>query len=396
MKVRIKLALVLLTVFLVCFGFFASPLKAGEEEDKLNDLNKKIQEYESKISELQGEQKTLASTIGYLDSKIGLAQTQILATEQELKILTEEINQLSAKIGILDNSLADVSEILSSRIQETYKRGLVDPIHYLFTSSGLGEAMSRLKYLKIVQLHDRDLLFQMQKSKMNYDTQKSLKEEKQKQEEELKAQLQIQKVSLDTQKQEKAYILQKTKNDEQEYQRLLTVARAEYQAIQGIIAGYGDETKVGHINEGQRIASVIAGGSCNSSGTHLHFMVVKNNEVQNPFNYLKQVSYRNCSGGGDCVPADSFNPSGSWNWPLNPEITLNQGYGHTWAVQNTWVGQIYSFHNGIDIEGSSNEVKAVQGGTLYRGSYNVGCSLRYVKLEHDNSDLETLYLHVNY
>ena len=45
---------------------------------------------------------------------------------------------------------------------------------------------------------------------------------------------------------------------------------------------------------------------------------------------------------------------------------------------------------------SSSEVKAVKGGTLYRGSYGVGCQLRYVRVAHDDSDLETYYLHVNY
>jgi murein DD-endopeptidase MepM/ murein hydrolase activator NlpD len=73
---------------------------------------------------------------------------------------------------------------------------------------------------------------------------------------------------------------------------------------------------------------------------------------------------------------------------------MYQGYGNTWAVKNTWVGRIYNFHNGIDIIGSSTEVKAVADGTLYRGSYSVGCPLLYVKLAHKDSNITTLYLHV--
>ena len=76
---------------------------------------------------------------------------------------------------------------------------------------------------------------------------------------------------------------------------------------------------------------------------------------------------------------------------------MNQGFGLTWAVKNTWVSSIYNFHNGIDIQGSSLDVRAVQAGKLYRGSYSGrnSCSLKYVRLHH-NDGLDTYYLHVNY
>lgn len=200
-------------VFLVFPAFFsANPLSAGQE-DKLKELNRKIQEYEQKISQLQGEQKTLASAIEFLNSKIQLTTTQIAVTEQELKILGEEIAKLSVKIDILDESLFDVSEILSSRIQETYKRSLINPVYLFFSSGGFGEVLSRLYYLRIVQNHDRNLLFQMQKSKMNYDVQKELKVEKQEKEKLLKEQLENQQAVLDQQKKDKSFLLEKTRND---------------------------------------------------------------------------------------------------------------------------------------------------------------------------------------
>ena len=181
---------------------------------------------------------------------------------------------------------------------------------------------------------------------------------------------------------------------------MLAQARAEFEAIQAIIAGKGTETEAGQVSEGQRIANIIQGSSCNSGGSHLHFIVRKQDSTaDSPFTYLKSgISYQNCSGsscGGN--DGDSFNPSGSWNWPIQSNIKFNQGYGSTWAVRNTWVGKIYNFHNGIDINSdSSSEVKAVRAGKLYQGSYNVGCRLKYVRVDHDDSDLDTLYLHINY
>jgi len=402
-----KLTKKFIFVFLIVLFFrIAFPLFAEDQnntDEQAQDLKNKIEEYQQKIEKLQGEQQTLSSTIEYFNNKINLTSTQISQTENEIHGLEKDIDTLNAKIGILDKSLTEVSQILNSRVSETYKINFVNPFYFFVSSSQLSDAISRLKYLRTIQMNDREILFRMQKSKMSFDQQKQLKEQKQKEKEALQAQLREQQNSLAEQKQEKAYLLEKTKNDEAEYQRLLSVAKSEFEAIQAIVAGHGDEDEVGEVSKGEQIASIISGQSCNSSGSHLHFMVVENGENKNPFNYLKSIEHNNCSGcdyqNGQCLckASDPFNPSGSWDWPIDGPVEFNQGYGNSWSVNNIpWLRNIYTFHNGIDIYNPSDRVKAVADGSLYRGSYNVGCQLRYVRLEHKDSDLETYYLHVNY
>jgi len=402
-----RLPLRLLFVVLISIFLFNLPfsLKAEtkcddvEEGNRAQCLSDLIKEYESKIGELQGKQKTLATTIQVLDSQIVLTLTQISATEVNIAQLNNEIRQLSLKIGQLNDVLTDVSQVLSARIEETYKRLLISPVHFLFSADGFADFLSRLEYLRSAQYHDRELLYNMEEARLNFDQQKTLKEQKQQELEVLQERLNTQKLLLGQQKGSKQRLLEETRNDEQVFQGLLARARTEFLSIQAILAGKGEEVEVGEVGEGEVITSLIVGGSCNSSGTHLHFTIADNGgNTSNPFNYLKSVDYENCSGRccGDNCDGDPFNPSGSWNWPMNPKIRMNQGYGPTWAVANTWVGQIYNFHNGIDITGSSYDVKSVQAGTLYRGSYTGGggCRLPYMKIKHKDGDLNTYYLHV--
>lgn len=352
------------------------------------ECNNLIGEYEGQISKLQGQANTLKNQISQFDAQIKLTTLKISKTE-------EKISQLSGRIDQLEGSLDSLTEAFSERVIETYKMSKVnDPLFLIISSPNLNEVFSRYSYLRKIQDADRDLLQRLQTAQDNY------KEEKTDQED-LQKQLEKQKSDLDNQKAAKAHLLNVTRNDEKKYQQLLAQARAEYEAIQAIIAGKGTEVDVGNVSEGQRIANVIQGSSCNSGGSHLHFIVRKQNSTtDNPFNYLKSgISYQNCSG-SSCGSSDGdpFNPSGSWNWPISPNIKFNQGYGSTWAVRNNpVVRQIYNFHNGIDINSeSSSEVRAVKSGKLYQGSYNVGCRLKYVRVDHDDSDLDTLYLHINY
>lgn len=360
---------------------------AQSDEQKLNDLSRQIQEYNAQITRLQNQASTLSNQVAQFNAQIRLTELKIDQTQEQISLLGGRIDQLESSLGSLN-------EAFGSRVEETYKLARLDdsPL-LLMAASNVGDAVSKFHYLKKIQEADKKLIERLDNAKNTYSTQKVEFEA-------LEQTLNSQKKELDEQKAAKANLLAVTKNDEKRYQELLSAARAEFEAIQAIIAGRGDETEVGRVNAGERIATVIQGPSCNSNGAHLHFIVSVNGNVQNPFSYLKPgVEFSNCSGPGACSEGDPFNPSGAWEWPLASPIKFTQGYGNTWAVRNSWVGRIYSFHNGIDINNPvSPDVKAVQSGTLFRGSFagSAGCRLRYVRVDHEGSDIDTFYLHINY
>ncbi|HSV95058.1 MAG TPA: hypothetical protein VLH94_03755 [Spirochaetia bacterium] len=367
--------------------------------DKVTEIQQYIDNCNQKISSLQGEQTTLKQTISTLTSKINLAQGQINQTQAQINLLEKEVTVLDGVLDTVNDSMDQLEKIYTARVRESYRRSRATPVDLLFSTNSIGDYFNKLKYLNTVKNKDQLILAELEKSRVDYDQRKTDKVTKQKEVEKLKAKLVSQRKTLDAQQKEKQNLLTQTQNDEKKFQSLLSKARAELEAIEAVIAGKGTETEVRDVKAGEKIATVIQGSSCNSSGSHLHFIVGQDHSVKNPFNYLKSVDFENCSGSscgsGD---GDSFNPSGSWDWPLNPRIKLSQGFGVTWAINNTWVRSIYSFHNGIDIISNSADVKAVRDGKLFRGSYSGsgGCALKYVRVAHSEDGIDTYYLHVNY
>ncbi len=387
-----KLTLGLVTLYLA-FVFFGGLIMgrgsfvfADDNADKLGELNRQIEEYERQIKDLKSKANTLSNQIAQFNAQIKLTELKINQTQEQITLLGGRIDQLRL-------SLADLQNAFQMRAVETYRLSRTNEIALLFLSlTDLRQAMAKYHYLIKIQEADRNLLTRLQTAQETYTNQKTELED-------LNQVLGVQKETLDNNKTAKNYLLAQTKNNEKQYQALLAQAKAEFEAIQAIIAGGGEETEVGHVNQGDRIAEVIQGTSCNSSGSHLHFMVVEGRDTRNPFGYLKPIDFSNCSGFGECSGGDPFNPTGGWDWPLSAPVKFSQGYGSTWAVANTWVGRIYSFHNGIDINNESNRaVAAVRSGKLFRGSYSgyQGCKLRYVRVDHDENNLETYYLHINY
>jgi peptidoglycan hydrolase CwlO-like protein len=376
----------LIFVFLFALSFsylFVTVIKAENVGCGANDLtcySQKINEYQEKIKLLGQQSNTLSNQIAQFDAQIKLTSLKIAQVEEKITLLGGRINQL-------EGSLNTLSGAFSSRAVETYKMTrLGEPFLLLISASDLTQAASRFHYLEKIQEADRDLLQRLQIAQTTYKDEKSNQES-------LQNELQIQKKNLDTQKSAKAYLLTVTKNDEKKYQQLLAQARAEYEAIQSIIAGQGQENQVGQVSEGQRIASVIPSSSPCSSGEHLHFEVVKDGGNQNPANFLipKSVIW-------DDGPDGPFSFSGSWQWPLGDPVRITQVYGMSYYAR---VLKYYGGapHSGIDILNDNHDlsVKAVKGGTLYRGAIACGGgTLRYVHVSHSEGGFNTYYLHVNY
>ncbi|HUQ85165.1 MAG TPA: hypothetical protein VM077_02475 [Candidatus Limnocylindrales bacterium] len=393
---RFSKILIVLVLITFSSSFFANaqtpsvaPTSPPNKSSQLNELSNKIKELESKVADLKSQGNTLKAQIGVMDNQVKLTEYRIDSTQQQITDLTLDIDSATKRVHNLESSLSDVSKVLINRIVTTYEVGGIEPIHVLASSSDISDLIKRANYLKIVQAHDKKLMYNAQQARNDYENQKNIFEDKKKKIEALKDQLESYTKQLDIDKENKEKLLAQTKGSEANYQALLSETKAEYEAIQGIVSGRGNEGAVGSVAQGDVIASIKQGASCNSSGAHLHFTVSRNGSTENPFSYLKSVDHNNNAG-------DPFNPSGSWDWPMNPTIQFHQGYGNTGFASSG--ASFYNFHNGIDISGSSLVVKAVKSGEMFQGSYtgNGGCRLQYVRVHHTDDGLDTFYLHINY
>lgn len=369
-----KLLIVLLGLGLLVMPF--RQVSADLSEDYKN-TQAQIEELEQKIAEARGQQKTLKSTISYLDNQIALTKARITQTEEELKVLGEEIATLSVKIGRLDVNLSEVSALLVSRVGASYKRSYLKPMYVFLSSGGFNEFFESNKYLKVAQQNDRKILLELQNSKDLHEQQKTVKEVKQDEVEELQLTLQNQKIALGQQQASKTELLELTKNDEAKFQELRTKLIADLESIARAMGSAG--VKIGEVKKGDTIAYV--GNTGCSTGPHLHYGVYQGTSVVDPKPYLED--------GRLGIPLDGY--SGN----------VTQWFGEN-ALPGLYGG---AGHNGIDMAngGSGFAIKASKDGTAYAVSDSQACSCSYsyctgtvgkgIRVEHADG-LTTLYWHI--
>jgi len=388
----------LITFLFLWFGFAPHPVHALECEIVCNDttdvdcLKDKQACLESKLDETKEQRITLTNTVSIINGKIQIQEVLIQQTEAEIALLEKQIVDLSQRIGGLNLSLDRLTTLLVERIQTEYKQSRVNKNLFVLNKKSATSFFSQLRYLKEARLQTALAMQRAEAQRLAFDQQKITKEEKQQEVEKVQSRLEREQSVLAKQRSEQQYLLSETKSNEAAYQAALAKTLAELSAIQSIIAGKGVESQVGPVNTGDTIASIILGSSVCSTGSHLHFEVAKNGVTQDPAAYLKSISpiWNN-------QPDSPFGFGGSWDWPMFDAARINQGFGMTYyaRVHRAYGGEP---HTGIDMSSISNDarVRAVQPGTLYRGSIACGGgNLRYVRVE-QSDNISTYYLHVNY
>lgn len=211
---------------------------------------------QKKVSDLQGQEKTLSSQIGIMDNQIKLTEARIAATQAKIKALGKDIDIAKNKVSDLEDNIGKSTKALIGRIAGVYQIGSINPWEMLLTSDSISNFMTRLTYLKMVQVYDKKNIYTAEQAKNDYNNQKQIFEDKQKEQEALSKKLEDYNTQLEGEKSNKQKLLAETQGSESNYQRLLSQAKAQ-------LAGFSRFT------QSQGGASLLSGQtSCDGWGCY--------------------------------------------------------------------------------------------------------------------------------
>lgn len=243
---KLKLYIYIFCSFVLVLSSVSAPLFAQDatptptttqnNDAARNDIQKKIDEYEQKLSEARNQKNTLSSQIDYMDTQIYLTQLKTEETTEKIETTEYEIDTLDDWIGDLDSSLDDLSKTMLQRIVAGYKTRQASVFDIIFDSSSASDLVNKLKYYEVARDTNKKVLLEVQEAKSNYEEQKKLREKKKEELDTLQNTLSAQEQSLKVQQEEKETLLAATKNDEANYSRLLEEAKRQIAAYKSFVA----------------------------------------------------------------------------------------------------------------------------------------------------------------
>lgn len=313
--------------------------KIGDKEIELQELEKKAAAYKDSISQNKKEQKTLKGKIDVLTGQINYLETQIQITKTKADQANLLIEKLKLEIEKQIEAIETNKIYIASVIQKINEFDKISALEIIINNSGFSNIFNQNQHIETLQEEIQKNIDDIQLLKFKLESQQIEQEEKEAELEELKDDLSSKKNIVNSQKEEKKYILNKTKNQEKQYSALLSDVQRKREAIQKEV--YELEEKLKYTIDPATIP------------------------VARP---------------------------GLFDWPTQGRLT--QKWGST--SETGFINDAYKFHNGIDIASSigtpiysAGDGKVAATGN--NGQYAYG---KWVAIDHENG-LITLYAHLS-
>ncbi len=233
----LSLALIVLVTFSLIGGMIPESVYAQSEADiksqieehsqRIQDLEKEINQYQQQLNVVSGQKQTLQSAIKTLDITRQQTASQINLTENKISSTNLKLEELSYDIADTEQLIALDQRTLEKSIRNMAEAGEVSLVEQVFAAGDLTEAWTAIDDAASLNTALRANVASLTQAKQVLTGQVQEVDAKKKDLTTLKTDLTSQKTSLDVQKSEKDKLLAQTKNQESVYQDLIARKKAE-------------------------------------------------------------------------------------------------------------------------------------------------------------------------
>lgn len=303
----------------------------AETQAKIEELEKRAKVYREIIDIKKQQSETLNNQISLMDSNIAQKETEIEINKQKIEDLNAQIERLQRQIQEKEQSMQAERAVLTNLVQIYYTYTKQDLASLFLSNENMASFMLKKDRLSQTEDKIKSIISDLKNDKATFEQQTKDLQEKKEEIAKVHDALLEQSSYLDTIRDQKKDLLDKTKGEEERYQQLLT------------------KTK-------QQIEEEIEKMEFQKSGI-------------------------------DLGPLPASKP-GMFIYPVNP-VVITQGYGKTSFSNNYASGK----HNGIDFSIDYKSIYAAGNGKVIQvgdnGKYAYG---KWVAISHGNG-LVTLYSH---
>lgn len=363
---KIQQLTLLLIAIVLSIGLFMVPFQearansTAQLEQEIKQLEAENGHSHDKVDALQLHANNLEDAIRKLQARINDLQAKIRANKAKSAQLKQEIKEAEIE-------LAKQREVLGDNIRKMYVEGEISTMEMLVTSKDLSQFVDKQQYRNVVSDKIKKQLDAIEALKKKMAEQRAEIEAMIKEDEEMREEIADQKAEQNrllamNEAQQAEFNTQIKQNNK----KIDELKKAQAEIAAALARRSYAVAPSGYVNGGDIIGRV--GNTGMSTGPHLHLEARTSSGLANPWNYMKHTALE-----------------GAY---------VSQDYG----AYNPWY--ISNYHSGIDFAGGDGNIRAIDGGNLYRGCSNdlLGTSNNaygYVAIVEHANGVKSVYAHMS-
>lgn len=196
-------------------------------KNKMDDLQKKQKEYDLNIQEKRAEKASLSNEMAILENKIAKSELDIESAQIDIERVDLEIKKVDLEIEEKNKKIEDEKSHIENVLKLMYKEDSKSDLEIILLNDSLTDFINQTKYLKDINTEIGSSLDNLKILKEDLENQNKDLLAKKKDLDALKADLDGKKLALESEQENKMYILEQTKSSEYQYQKLLKLSKQE-------------------------------------------------------------------------------------------------------------------------------------------------------------------------
>lgn len=149
----------------VLLVFFSASVSASELEERLQDIQSRMEEERGRADEADTQVQTISEQLRLLQNELDQAEAEYAEVRRQLDETEDKIAENTAILAEAEEKLERRMKVLSRRARDIYINGQISYIDVLFGARDFNDLMTRLDLLKRVIQHDFDLIMEVKKER---------------------------------------------------------------------------------------------------------------------------------------------------------------------------------------------------------------------------------------
>lgn len=208
----------------------------SERKGNIEQINRRISEYQKKIELTQREKATLQVELELLDNRIAKTELEIEETKQQIGLINTELALLGSQLITLEKQLDENKRLMIGVLQRIQTKDQNLPIEVLFGSKSLSELFDEVQALETINADLKDALEKTKQSKTVVEEKRGIQQNKKSTMEELELALAKEKTQLEQEIGAQSLLVAQTQRSEDAFRTLLRELREEQAFINNQIA----------------------------------------------------------------------------------------------------------------------------------------------------------------
>jgi peptidoglycan hydrolase CwlO-like protein len=257
--------------FIIVSGVLFAPFSFAQDQgidrreelrSELLKIQEEINQNKEEIAEKQKEEKTLKSDIAILGSQVKKTELELQKTALALRATELSIEANNIKIVEFSEKINHEKEVIAELVRVMYEEDSREIIELIIESGDISDFFEHQRLLESIQASLHNSLQNLKQARANIETEQASLEEEKETQGKLKTLQEAQRGSLKNKKNERDNLLQITRGEKEEFERIVAQKERDVEQIRNqifLLEGVGISMPLHKAYEIAKAASDLSG-----------------------------------------------------------------------------------------------------------------------------------------